>query len=43
MLGGAPLIIVTFCLFYAVVLRRGYKKEGLEISRPSFSLEGIRR
>ncbi|OGP53856.1 MAG: hypothetical protein A2Y65_11680 [Deltaproteobacteria bacterium RBG_13_52_11] len=43
MLGGGPLIILAFCLFYLVVLRGGYKQQGLEISRPSFSLEGIRR
>lgn len=42
-LGGAPLVIVTFILFYLMVLRGGYKKQGLEISKPSFSLEGIRR
>jgi tetratricopeptide (TPR) repeat protein len=43
MLGGVPLIMVTFCLFYVAVLRGGFKKQGLEISKPSFSLEGIRR
>jgi tetratricopeptide (TPR) repeat protein len=43
MFGGLPLIIVAFILFYLAVLRGGYKKQGLEISKPSFSLEGIRR
>jgi tetratricopeptide (TPR) repeat protein len=43
MFGGAPLLILTFILFYLWVLRGGYKKQGLEISKPSFSLEGIRR
>jgi tetratricopeptide (TPR) repeat protein len=43
MFGGLPLIIAVFVLFYLAVLRGGYKKQGLEISRPSFSLEGIRR
>lgn len=43
MFGGIPLLILTFVLFYVAVLRGGYKKEGLEISKPSFSLEGIRR
>jgi hypothetical protein len=43
MLGGAPVFILAFVLFYLVVLRVGYKKQGLEISKPSFSLEGIRR
>jgi hypothetical protein len=43
MVGGVSLLIVTFILFYLWVLRAGYKKEGLEISKPSFSLEGIRR
>ena len=42
-LGGVALIIAAFCLFYLLVLRGGYKKEGLEIVKPSFSLEGIRR
>jgi len=42
-LGSAPLPIVAFVLFYLMVLRTGYKKQGLEISKPSFSLEGIRR
>jgi tetratricopeptide (TPR) repeat protein len=40
---GVPLIILACVLFYLLVLRGGYKKLGLEISRPSFSLEGIRR
>jgi tetratricopeptide (TPR) repeat protein len=43
MFGGAPLLILTFVLFYLAVLGGGYKKQGLEISKPSFSLEGIRR
>jgi len=43
MFGGLPLIMVAFVLFYLAVLRGGYKKQGLEISKPSFSLEGIRR
>jgi tetratricopeptide (TPR) repeat protein len=43
MLGSAPVLIVAFVLFYLVVLRMGYRKQGLEISKPSFSLEGIRR
>jgi tetratricopeptide (TPR) repeat protein len=42
-LGGVLLIIVLFCLYYLLVLRAGYKKEGLETVKPSFSLEGIRR
>ena len=42
-LGGAPLVILAFILFYLMVLKGGYKKQGLEISKPSFSLEGIRR
>jgi hypothetical protein len=41
--GGLPLIIAVFVLFYLAVLRGGYKKQGLEISKPSFSLEGIRK
>ncbi len=41
-LGGVLLIIVVFVLFCLLVLRGGYKKQGLEIVRPSFSLEGIR-
>ena len=41
--GGVFSIIVVFCLFYLLVLRGGYKKEGLERVKPSFSLEGIRR
>jgi tetratricopeptide (TPR) repeat protein len=43
--GGVPLflVVVVVCLFYLAVLRGGYKKEGLEIVKPSFSLEGIRR
>ncbi len=43
MVGGAPLIILVFVLFCLLVLRGGYKKQGLEISKPSFSLEGIKR
>jgi hypothetical protein len=43
MFGGLPLIMVAFVLFSLAVLRGGYKKQGLEISKPSFSLEGIRR
>ncbi|MCJ7547091.1 MAG: hypothetical protein MUP30_09775 [Deltaproteobacteria bacterium] len=43
MFGGLPLITVAFVLFSLAVLRGGYKKQGLEISKPSFSLEGIRR
>ncbi len=43
MFGGLPLIMVAFVLFYLAVLRGGYKNQGLEISKPSFSLEGIRR
>jgi tetratricopeptide (TPR) repeat protein len=43
MVGGMPLIILAFCLFYLFVLLGGYKKQGLEISKPAFSLEGIRR
>jgi tetratricopeptide (TPR) repeat protein len=43
MFGGLPLIMVAFVLFYLAVLRGGYKKQGLEISKPSFSLEGIKR
>jgi hypothetical protein len=42
-LGGVLLIIVLFCLYYLLVLIAGYKKEGLETVKPSFSLEGIRR
>jgi len=42
-LGGVLFMIVLFCLFYLVVLLSGYKKEGLERVKPSFSLEGIRR
>jgi hypothetical protein len=42
-LGGVVFIIVVFVLFYLLVLRGGYKKQGLEIVKPSFSLEGIRR
>jgi tetratricopeptide (TPR) repeat protein len=41
--GGAFLITVAFVLFYLLVLRGGYKKQRLEIVRPSFSLVGIRR
>lgn len=41
--GGVPLLLAALCLFYLAVLRGGYKKEGLEIVKPSFSLEGIRR
>lgn len=41
--GGVPLFLVALCLFYLAVLRGGYKKEGLEIVKPSFSLEGIRK
>ena len=41
--GGAPLFLAAVFLFYLAVLRGGYKKEGLEIVKPSFSLEGIRR
>lgn len=40
--GGVPLFLAAMCLFYLAVLRGGYKKEGLEIVKPSFSLEGIR-
>jgi len=43
MLGGLPLTIVAFVLFYLAVLRGGFTKQGLEISKLSFSLEGIRR
>jgi hypothetical protein len=43
MVGGASLIILVFVLFCLLVLRGGYKKQGLEISKPSFSLEGIKR
>ncbi|HEX9949648.1 MAG TPA: tetratricopeptide repeat protein [Thermodesulfobacteriota bacterium] len=43
MFGGLPLTLVAFILFYLAVLRGGYKKQGLEISKPSFSLEGIKR
>jgi tetratricopeptide (TPR) repeat protein len=43
MFGGVPLLILTFVLFYLAVLRGGYIKQGLEIAKPSFSLEGIRR
>ena len=42
-LGGVLLTIVAFSVFFLLVLRGGYKKEGLEIVKPSFSLEGIRR
>jgi tetratricopeptide (TPR) repeat protein len=42
-LAGVLFIIVLFCLFYLVVVLGGYKKEGLESVKPSFSLEGIRR
>ena len=42
-LGGVLFVSVLFCLFYLVVLLGGYKKEGLERVKPSFSLEGIRR
>jgi tetratricopeptide (TPR) repeat protein len=41
--GGVVFIIVAFVLFYLLVLRGGYKRQGLEIVKPSFSLEGIRR
>jgi tetratricopeptide (TPR) repeat protein len=41
--GGVLLVIILFCLFYLLVLRGGYRKEGLERVKPSFSLEGIRR
>ena len=40
---GVLSIIILFCLYYLLVLRGGYKKEGLERVKPSFSLEGIRR
>jgi tetratricopeptide (TPR) repeat protein len=43
MFGGLPLIIAAFVLFYVAVLRGGYTKQGLEISKPSFTLDGIRR
>jgi hypothetical protein len=43
MFGGLPLIIAVFVLFYLAVLRGGFTKQSLEISKPSFSLEGIRR
>jgi tetratricopeptide (TPR) repeat protein len=41
--GGALLITVAFVLFYLLVLKGGYKKQRLEIVRPSFSLVGIKR
>jgi len=41
--GGAFVLFAALCLFYLAVLRGGYKREGLEIVKPSFSLEGIRR
>jgi hypothetical protein len=43
MVGAVPLIILVFVMLYAVALWGGYKKQGLEISKPAFSLEGIRR
>jgi hypothetical protein len=42
-IGGVLSIIILFCLYYLLVLRGGYRKEGLERVKPSFSLEGIRR
>jgi tetratricopeptide (TPR) repeat protein len=43
LLGGMPLIIAAFALLYGMALWGGYRKQGLEIAKPSFSLEGIRR
>jgi tetratricopeptide (TPR) repeat protein len=43
MVGAVPLIILVFVLLYVVALWGGYKRPGLEISKPAFSLEGIRR
>jgi CHASE1-domain containing sensor protein len=43
MVGAVPLVILAFVLLYAVALWGVHKKQGLEISKPAFSLEGIRR
>ncbi len=41
--GGGLLIALVFAIFYLLVLKGAYKKEGLEVFEPPFSLEGIRR
>jgi hypothetical protein len=43
MVGAVPFIILVFVLFYVVALWEGYNKQALEVSKPAFSLEGIRR
>lgn len=40
---GGLVIIVAFVIFYLLVLKGVYKKKGLEVLEPPFSLEGIRR
>lgn len=42
MVGGWTGAIVAFVVFYIWVIRGGYRREGLEITKPPFSLEGIR-
>jgi hypothetical protein len=43
MIGAVPMIILVMMVIYLVALWGGYTKEGLEVSKPAFSLEGIRR
>jgi tetratricopeptide (TPR) repeat protein len=43
MVGGVFVMVMVFAVFYVLALWGGYKKQGLEISKPTFSLEGIRR
>jgi tetratricopeptide (TPR) repeat protein len=41
--GGVPFIGAFLVVLYVVAVWGSYKKEGREITKPSFSLEGIRR